>query len=526
MEDADANHFGDFGRAFLPLGQSDAWRADAWRATMDTAVIASFLEYSSNPTWLADSDGRCVYANRALRKISAISADELSALSWLELVANEDRNASSTRWQVARVNNQPYRDHFFLDGKNSAKRSAFDVLGAGHVAPDGAEVWLFTAVPSLSLNTALSPIETNLQTTLNALPIQAWYARASGTLAFVNQTTARYLGLPSDHPLGFAGEFKAPWDTRGTFLHPDDRAHSIRNWEEAIRSGKAREDQLRILGANGEYRWFLSQAEPLRDSEGKILYWVGVNIDINEGKRASETLDGTRERIGRATQSAAIAEIFASLSHRIVQPLAAVVANARAALNWLSSKNFNVPQANAALEGVIRDGMLVGDIVHEMRQHFDLRRPTPQTIDLHALLDQAITLQTPNLRDKGITINRELNPDLPFAFADKADIQQVLFNLIVDAAEAISRSEKAKELTIRTNFFSESVYIEVQDNGGCVTDLEDLLQASGAHGSRGTVVALAVSRSIIEAQAGKLDAVRLEGGATRIRIELPRFVSP
>ena len=205
---------------------------------------------------------------------------------------------------------------------------------------------------------------------------------------------------------------------------------------------------------------------------------------------------------------------------------AAVVANARAALNWLSSKNFNVPQANAALEGVIRDGMLVGDIVHEMRQHFDLRRPTPQTIDLHVLLDQAITLQTPNLRDKGITINRELNPDLPFAFADKADIQQVIFNLIVDASEAISRSEKAKELTIRTNFFSESVYIEVQDNGGCVTDLEDLLQASGAHGSRGTVVALAVSRSIIEAQAGKLDAVRLEGGATRIRIELPRFVSP
>src|ERR1700721_660731 len=119
------------------------------------------------------------------------------------------------------------------------------------------------------------------------------------------------------------------------------------------------------------------------------------------------------------------------LSLKIVQPLAAVVANARAALNWLSSKNINIPQANAALEGVIRDEMLVGDIVHDMREYFDHRRPIPQAIDLHALLDQVIALQAPDLRDKRIVINRELNRGLPLAFADKAQIHQVLFNLIV-----------------------------------------------------------------------------------------------
>jgi PAS domain S-box-containing protein len=492
---------------------------------MDTTVVASFLEYSPNPTWLADSDGRCVYANRALREISSISADKLSALSWLELVADEDRNASSVLWQAAKVHHQPYRARFLLTGKNSARGNTVDVVGTGHVAPDGAEVWLFTAIASQSSDKTLPLIETNLQTTLNALPIQAWYTRASGALAFVNQTTAKYLGLPPDHPLRLAGEFEAPWDAHVVFLHPDDRAHSNRNWGETIRSGKSREDAFRILGANGEYRWFLSHAEPLRDSEGQILYWVGVNIDIDEGKRASETLDVMRERIGRATQSAAIAEISASLSHKIVQPLAAVVANARAALNWLSSKNINIPQANAALEGVIRDGMFVGNIVHEMRQHFDHRRPAPQAIDLHTLLDQVIALQAPDLRDKRVVINRELNPDLPLAFADKAQIHQVLFNLIVDASETISRSGKSKELTIKTNFFGNRVCLEVQDNGGCVTDLEDLLETVVADGSRGTVVALAISRSIIEAQEGKLEAIQLEGGATCIRIELPRSIS-
>jgi C4-dicarboxylate-specific signal transduction histidine kinase len=309
------------------------------------------------------------------------------------------------------------------------------------------------------------------------------------------------------------------------FLHPDDQDQSRKNWKEGLESGTARPDQLRILGADGKYRWFLLQAEPLRDSEGQIVYWVGVNIDIDQEKRASETLDAMREQIGRATQSLAIANMSASLSHRIVQPLAAVVANARAAVNWLSSKNANIAKANAALEGVIRDGMFVGNVVHEMRQHFDPPRPTPQVIDLNALLDQLITLQDSDLRDRRIVINRELNPDLPLAFTDKTHIQHVLFNLIVDASEAVSRAERPKDLTIRTGFFDNNVWLEVQDNGGCVTDLEDLLETVVADGSRGKFVALAINRSIIEAQGGKLEAVRLEGGATCIRIELPRFIS-
>jgi PAS domain S-box-containing protein len=491
---------------------------------MDMTAVTAFLEYSPHPTWFADSDGRCVYANRELRKIAAIGANKLSDLGWLELVADEDRNIASTLWREARVNNQLYRARFFLGGKNSARRCAVDVAGAGHVAPDGAEVWLFTAVPSPSSSTALPPIEANLQTTLNTLPIQAWYARASGALAFVNQTTAKYLGLQSDQPLGFADEFEASWDAHVAFLHPDDRAHSSRNWKEVIESGKTSDDQFRILGADGKYRWFLTQADPLRDSDGQIQYWVGVNIDIDEGKRASEALEAVKERMDRATHSAAIAEITASLSHQIVQPIAAVVANARAALNWLSCDNLNISQANAALEGVVRDGMSVGNIVHEMRQYFDQRRPAPRAIDLNALLDQVITLQAPELRDKRIVVNRELDPGLPLAYADKAQIQQVLFNLVVDVCEAISRSGKEKELTIRTSFFGERVYFEVQDNGGCVTDLEDLLETVVADGSR-TVVALAISRSIIGAQEGRLEAIRLEGGATCIRIELPLFIS-
>jgi signal transduction histidine kinase len=464
--------------------------------------------------------------NQELRKITALSAAQLGDLNWLELVAEEDRQISSTLWQEARIHSRPYRARFFLRARESARGSAVDAVGTGHIAPDGSEVWLFAAVVSTMSGKVLPLVEANLQVTLNALPTQAWYARASGTLAFVNGATADYLGLPSDHPLRFAVDFEARWDAHLVFLHPEDQPTSSRNWAEQIQTGRPRDDQFRVLGADGKYRWFLSRAEPLRDSDGQVRYWVGVNIDIDDKKRASEALDAARERIGRATQSAAIAELSASLSDRIVQPLAAVVANARAALNWLSSDNLNISQANAALEGVVRDGMSVGNIVHEMRQLFDRRRPNPRAIDLNTLIEQVISLQAPDVRGKGVAIDCELTPDLPVAFADAAQIQQVLFNLLVDAYEAMSRYEEPRKLTLRTDFTDDHVSLEVENNGGCVTSVEHLLEAVVADESRGTVVALAISRSIIAAQGGTLEAIRREGGVTCVRIELPRFISP
>jgi PAS domain-containing protein len=83
---------------------------------------------------------------------------------------------------------------------------------------------------------------------------------------------ADYLGLPSDHPLRFAADFDARWDAHLVFLHPEDQPISSRNWVEQIQTGRPRDDQFRILGADGKYRWFLTRAEPLRDLDGQVRY--------------------------------------------------------------------------------------------------------------------------------------------------------------------------------------------------------------------------------------------------------------
>ena len=129
-----------------------------------------------------------------------------------------------------------------------------------------------------------------LQATLNVIPAHTWYASPSGGLTFVNKRTADYLGLPKDHPLRFGIDVGAQWDAHLPFVHPDDRAETQENWSTRLRTGEGGEGSFRVRNAQGGYRWFLSRAEPLRASDGTILQWVGVNLDIEELKCAEQAL--------------------------------------------------------------------------------------------------------------------------------------------------------------------------------------------------------------------------------------------
>ena len=128
--------------------------------------------------------------------------------------------------------------------------------------------------------------EARLQASLNMIPAQTWYAVPSGALTFVNERTADYLGLPNDHPLRFGIETGAPWDSHILLLHPDDHDESRRVWSNCLSTGSAGEANFRVRNAQGGYRWFIGRAEPFLARDGKLLYWIGINLDIEERKQA------------------------------------------------------------------------------------------------------------------------------------------------------------------------------------------------------------------------------------------------
>ena len=137
--------------------------------------------------------------------------------------------------------------------------------------------------PALVMNDSF---EARLQATLNVIPANTWYAAPNGALLFVNQRAADFMGLPADHPLRFGTGTGAAWDSHLPLLHPDDHDTSRRVWSNCLKTGSAGEDTFRVRNAQGGYRWRISRAEPLRASDGTLLYWIGINFDIQELKQA------------------------------------------------------------------------------------------------------------------------------------------------------------------------------------------------------------------------------------------------
>jgi PAS domain S-box-containing protein len=129
-------------------------------------------------------------------------------------------------------------------------------------------------------------LKAQLQATLGMVPAFTWYAGPSGGLQFVNQRCADYHGLAADHPLRFGLETRASWDSHIPLLHPDDHEETRRVWSICLDTGSAGEVTFRARDAKGAYRWFLSRAEPLRAEDGTLLYWIGINLDVDQRLQA------------------------------------------------------------------------------------------------------------------------------------------------------------------------------------------------------------------------------------------------
>ena len=143
-------------------------------------------------------------------------------------------------------------------------------------------------------------IEAQLRATANVIPGHVWYATPSGALIFVNSRSADYLGLPKDHPLRFGIDLGGEWDSHIALLHPDDHEETRRVWSNCLSTGSAGEVAFRVRNIEGEYHWFLSRAEPLRASDGTLVLWIGINLDIDETKRAEVELRRSKAHLADA----------------------------------------------------------------------------------------------------------------------------------------------------------------------------------------------------------------------------------
>ena len=265
----------------------------------DITKIDTFVQSSPHPAWLATSRGECLYVNPALERLTGLKSDQIGQVDWRSFVVEQDRAAASASWQRSLASGAPYRTTVRLRGFDLIPATV-ELIAFGHSINDGTELWLFTGLQVHGATQQYPRLEAQLQATLNVIPVHTFYALPSGALTFVNERTGDYLGLPRDHPLRFGIDTGAEWDAHISMLHPDDREEARRVWSVCIDTGSAGENSQRIRNAEGKYRWFLSRVEPLRTSDGTLLYWIGVNLDIDERKLAEERLIKSTQELKRS----------------------------------------------------------------------------------------------------------------------------------------------------------------------------------------------------------------------------------
>jgi PAS domain S-box-containing protein len=158
-----------------------------------------------------------------------------------------------------------------------------------------------------------------VQAVLNVLPAYVWYGTPSGSLTFVNKRQADFLGIPKDHPLRFGIDTGAQWDDWIPFLHPDEQEEGRKYWSNCLRTGKGDEHYYRVRDAQGNYRWFLTRAEPLRASDGTLLLWIGTTLEIEELKRAEQALREREAKIRRLVDANIIGIFIWDFDGRILE---------------------------------------------------------------------------------------------------------------------------------------------------------------------------------------------------------------
>jgi PAS domain S-box-containing protein len=458
--------------------------------------------------------------NEQLVAYTGQSAEELK--NWPEKVHPEDRARIADRWRRSVETGSPY------DAEERVRRADgvyrwFHTRGLPMRDAEGHIVrWclLLTDIEDRRhAEQALRASEHHLRLMTETIPALVWRTTPDGEIDYVNRRVLDYTGKPLED-FGNNGWLQ--------LLHPDDVDSTIRIWRQNTQTGEPHQVTYRLRRADGAYRWFDVRGEPLRDSEGRVVQWYGICIDMEDSKRIEEALRSTQERLSIASQVATVGELAASIAHEVNQPLTAVVSNGNACLRWLSAQPPNLAKAVEAAERIVRDGKDAGEVVRRIRALFKRAAHEEVPLDLNEAIGEVLRLLQSETAKRRVIVETDLGQDLAPVTGDRVQLQQLILNLLLNGIEAMDPViDRPKRLFIRSKRESDdTVLVEIRDSGMGLKDVDTVFDAFFTTKQNGMGMGLAICRSIVQAHNGRLWAASGEGSGATFYFTLPLQLSP
>ncbi len=355
-----------------------------------------------------------------------------------------------------------------------------------------------TAQRLQDLYESLQSSEDRLRRVINTIPAHVWSTLPDGSVDFINQRLLESTGLSIEALLG------AGWQS---IVHPDDRARYIAKWRSALGAGEPLEIEARVWTAQHDYRWLLVRNVPLRDGLGGIVKWYGTGIDIEDRKRAEESLRKAQADLAHANRVTTMGELCASLAHEINQPISGAITNASTCLRRLDRDPVDLEGARAAVSLIIRDANRASEIINRVRLFFRKGVVTKERVDINEMIREMEMLLHNEATQHSVSVQTKLAADQPLIVADRIQLQQVLMNLMINGIDAMKAVDGPRQLTLGTeNDSNQQLLVSVVDTGVGLPPNQagQIFNAFFTTKEHGTGMGLRISRTIIEAHGGRL----------------------
>ncbi len=315
-----------------------------------------------------------------------------------------------------------------------------------------------------------------------------------------------------------------PFERFYNATHPEDEPTLREKFYGAIHARRDYDVEYRICRPDGTIRFLRSLGHHNLSQE--IGEYVGITMDITERKHAEEERERLRQLeadLAHINRVNMLGELAAALAHEIKQPIAASITSANACLRWLARDPPDLERARAAATRMEQDGNRAADVINRLRSFYKKGRPPErEMVDVKDIIrEMKVLLRTEAVRHS-ITIQTELDADVPKVLADPVQLQQVFMNLMLNAIEAMK--DTGGELTIRSRVNpGGQLTISVSDTGvGLLAEsTERIFDAFHTTKPQGTGMGLAITRSIIESHGGRVWATRNLGAGATFHFSLP-----
>ena len=370
--------------------------------------------------------------------------------------------------------------------------------------------------------------EARFRTIANAIPQMIWVTDPAGAITWYNQRWYDYTGT------SFAD--MAGWGWRSVH-HPDHLARVEKRLRENFAASEDWEDTFPLRGKDGQYRWFLSRALPIREEpdascpDGRILGWFGTNTDVTDMREAEETLLAARDEAEEANR--AKSTFIANMSHELRTPLSAIIGYAEMLAEEIED---GTPPNDLArdvqkIEGNARHLLgLINDVLDLSKIESGKMDAFAETFDVANMIRDVATTVSSLMEKKANELVLRIGDGLGTMHSDTTRIRQILLNLLSNAAKFTEHGAITLEASrISGPGKADQVRVSVSDTGIGMTQeqvakLFQRFQQADASTTRqfgGTGLGLALTKAFASILGGDVEVRSAPGRGSTFTVSLP-----